>query len=169
MRRLTTAVLLASLLLSTAAKREPLSPDEQVHFAALKVFLSDKERKTFLKLKTEGERDAWLKAQRLWDRFYALDARQRQDVSEGKVQKGWTDDMVFMAWGAPHERRRLGVAQASLSELFVYFVEVTSDGKVLLWTPGSQQTHGAVDKYRWELKVFDHKVVAMDRRPGWEG
>ncbi|MCB9663141.1 MAG: hypothetical protein H6732_03440 [Alphaproteobacteria bacterium] len=169
MRRLSTLVLLASLVLGTAGKLDRLSEAERTHFAALKPFLTDKDQKAYLKLKTEDERNAWLKARRLWDRYYALPERQREDIAAGKVQKGWTDDMVIMAWGSPHERRRLAVSEASRSELFVYFVEVLSDGKVMLWKPGSKQTHGAVDKYRWELRVYDHEVVQMERRPGWEG
>ena len=56
---------------------------------------------------------------------------------------------------------------AERSEAYVYLLEVTPDQRVLVWRPGSKQTHGAVDRYHYELVLDDGVVVEMNRKDGW--
>lgn len=168
MKRLHVAVLVTALALSAGNRKlDRLQADERTHYEALKVWMDAKERKAFLKLKTREERDAWLKGQGLWERFYQYDRDQREQIAKGDVHVGWTQDMVYMAWGPPHQRRKLGLATASRSELFVYRFEVDDEGHVLLWEPGSKETHNATKLFRYELTVLDTRVAEMARKDGW--
>lgn len=84
-----------------SAKR--LTDAEFDHYYALRVFMDEAQTKKYLKLKTEEERDAYLKELGLWDKFYRYDDHIRQRIIDGEVQVGWTIDMVYMAWGAPYD------------------------------------------------------------------
>lgn len=163
-------VLVAFLALTQVAARiDRLSETERVHYDALRVWMSDKELKTLLKLKTEAERSDWLKTQGYWDRFYKYDERKRQDIHDGRISTGWTQDMVFMAWGPPHERERnLKHTGTGRSETFVYRFEVTADGRLLVWAPKSRETHNARELYRLELVVTEGVVTTITKKPGWD-
>lgn len=163
-------LLLAAVALSlTAGKLDRLSDAEQIHYEALRVWMDAKQTKAYLRLKTEAERDAWLKANGLWERFYKYDDRQRAAIHDGHVAVGWTQDMVFMAWGPPHERLRTsGQTTAGRSETFVYRFEVTDDGRVLVWAPKSKETHNARELYRVVLVVNEGVVGKLDQITGWE-
>lgn len=165
-------VLFASvLMLSTSALAKPidrLSSAERDHFQALSVWMDDKEERAYLKLKTEEERNAWLKEKGYWNRYYQYDAQTRDQILGGKVAVGWTQDMVFMAWGAPHDKRRLLGRNARRSEALIYRFEVTPDGAHLIWAPKSKATHNAVQLYHYVLTVDDAKVVKMERNEGWD-
>ena len=106
MQRLQRWVLLGLLAFGTAGKLDRLEDAERTHFLALRVFMTEKDQKAFLKLKTTALRDQWLKDHGLWARFYQYDARRREDIADGHVATGWTQDQVFMAWGPPTNARR---------------------------------------------------------------
>ena len=50
-----------------------LDTQEFSHWYALRVDMSEEERKTYLKLKTKEERNAYLKEKEYWDLFYKYD------------------------------------------------------------------------------------------------
>jgi hypothetical protein len=163
-------VLVALLALTQVAGRiDRLSETERIHYDALRVWMDDRQIKALLKLKTEEERNAWLKAQGFWDRYYQYDERTREQMRDGRVAEGWKQDMVFMTWGPPHERRRNALHTGpGRSELFIYRFEVTDDGRVLVWAPKSKETHNARDLYRIELVIDEGVVSEITRREGWE-
>jgi hypothetical protein len=168
MHRLTPYALVALLLFGAGNnKLKRLSSAEQDHYQALKVWMDDKERKSYLKLKTEEERNAWLQEQKLWDRFYQYDKDDREAILSGDVIRGWTQDRVLMAFGAAHNRKRLTGRNASRSELFTYRFEVTADGEVLVWQPKSKETHNAQRLFRLELTLDDGVVAQIEKTNGW--
>lgn len=168
MRRLRPLLLTLLLVTSVANKKlDRLSDTERDHYHALKVWMTEKEIKDWLKLKTEDERNQWLKDKGYWVRFYQYDERLRQAILDGLVAVGWTQDMVLMSWGPPHERRRNTGRQAQRSETLVYRFEVTPEGEVLVWEPDSKTAYLAVDKYRYEVVVDDGVVAELNRKDGW--
>jgi hypothetical protein len=139
-----------------------LTDAEFDHYYALRVFMDESQTKKYLKMKTEEERDAYLKELGLWDKFYKYDDHIRQKIVDGDVQIGWTIDMVYMAWGAPYDRRKLAGRKAERSELLVYRFEQQPDGRVLVWTEGSKTEYKATRLFIREVTVDDDVVVAME-------
>ena len=145
-----------------------LSDTEFDHYYALKPFMSDDERKAFLKLKTEDERNAWLKTngchevlgkkECLWDRFYKYPENIREGIVAGAVRNGWTKDMVYMAWGAPYDRRALVGRPAPRSELLIYRFEKQEDGTVLVYVPDSKTEYKAVARFTREV-ILDNDEI----------
>lgn len=168
MRRLAPWLLALTLLGTAGAKIDRLEAYERDHYTALKVFMTDKERKEFLKKKTPEDRDQWLKEKRLWDRFYQYDEARREAIVKGDVQIGFTYDQLLMAWGKPFDRKRLTGRDAARSELYVYRFEVAPSGAVMVWVPGSRTTHKAIEKYQVDVYVDDQKVTRLDKKDGWK-
>lgn len=167
MRRLH-AVFLASLLwFGAAGKLDRLSEAEKDHYRALRVFMEESDQKAWLKLKTEEERNAWLQEQKLWDRFYALTAEQRQSVIAGEVKRGFSRDMVYMAWGNPFQKQRLTGREAERSEMLIYRFEVDKEGFA---TPvvGKKVDYKAVDRYQTEVLLDDDVVTEIVEKDEWE-
>ena len=170
MRIWTARALAAALLLSgcMGAKIKRLSEAERGHYYALQVYMSEDQQKAFLKLKTEDERNQYLKDQGLYERFYKYEPHIRDAIIAGEVREGWTEDQVFMAWGKPYDRRRLTGRPASRSELFVYRFEVDPEGIIRVWTPDSKTAYKAVDTYQLDVYVDDSTVTEIDRKDRWE-
>lgn len=169
MRRSVAVVLLPLLLLTTmASKLDRLEVDERARFESLSVYMSDDQEKAYLKLKTRELRDAWLKEQKLWDRWYKFEEDMRDAILAGDVRVGWPQEAVYLAWGLPVEQLRLLRNGADRSEKLVYLIEVTSDGQVLVWREGSKVTQDVVERYRYELILDDGFVAEKNRKPGWE-
>ncbi|NOY28520.1 MAG: hypothetical protein GXP62_21905 [Oligoflexia bacterium] len=161
------ALLLALTLSFTAQagwqnRVKKLSDTEFDHYYALRAYLNEDQKKTYLKMKTEDERDQFLKDLGLWDRFYQYDDETRAEIIAGKVQIGWTKDMLEMAWGVPFDKRRLAGRHAVRSELWVYRFEQQKDGVVLLWEEGSKTQYKAVRLFEREVTLDDDKVVSME-------
>ncbi|RME28735.1 MAG: hypothetical protein D6798_01720 [Deltaproteobacteria bacterium] len=158
-------VLALALSLSAQAgwqnKVKKLSDTEFDHYYALRAYLTDDQKKAYLKLKTEEERNQFLKDLGLWDRFYQYDPETRQQILDGKVQVGWTKDMIEMAWGVPFDKRRLAGRAAQRSELWIYRFEQQKDGSVLVWEPGSKTQYSAVRLFERELVLDDDRLVEM--------
>jgi hypothetical protein len=167
MRRATAAFLLSATLLLTGGKWGRLSDAEKDHFRALKIFMDEGEQKAFLKLKTQEERDAWLKEHELWDKFYGHDPATREQIVAGDVRLGWSTEMVYMAWGTPFQKQRLTGRPAARSEKLVYRFEVDKDGFA---TPlvGKKIDYKAVDRYQVELVTDDDTVSEMVEKDDWE-
>lgn len=172
MQRALSWSLLGVLFFSCGSKFKRLDPEEQDHFTALKVYMSDQEEKLYLKEKTRDARDAWLRAHGhpvvYWDRFYQYDKDVRDLIIAGDVQVGWTQDQVWMAWGQPFERRRLTGRRSARSELFVYRFEMDKNGRVYVWAPKSNETYKAVSFFQTELYIDDSIVTEMNRKDGWQ-
>jgi len=165
----TTALMLAALWLAApahAGKFEKLDPGEQKHFRALQVFMDKDTEKAFFKLKERSERDAFLKEQGLWDRFYNSDATVQEMVVQGEVRLGFTRDELYMAWGPPFRKNRLTGRPAERSELMVYRFGVDKHGYA---TPISKRAdYKAVDRYQVEVIIDDNVVNEMKEKDTWE-
>lgn len=167
--RILLAALLSLVLASSAVagKLDRLEAAERDHYRALKVWMDTKERKQFLKLKTREERDAWLKAQGYWDRFYQYDGPQRRLILDGDVKIGWSEDMVLMAWGPAYTRRREILQDAARAETLVFRFEINEDNEVLIFTPGSTTYHTAKKLFRMNVLIADGKVRSLTKQDGW--
>jgi hypothetical protein len=163
--------LLVALMLMSACSWESrvkkLSDAEFDHYYALKPFMTDDMRKEYLKLKTEEQRDKWLKDKGLWDRFYKYEEHIRKGIVEGAVQQGWSKDMVLMSWGAPYDKRALAGRPAAKSELLLYKFEKQADGTVLVYVPGSKTEYKAVDRFRREVYLDNDVVTEIIEKKGW--
>ncbi len=165
---LATALLVLMVGCGFSGKIKKLESYEKDHYYALKVWMEKADQKAYFKLKTATERDAWLKANGFWDRFYQYDERQRTAILNGDVAVGFKQDQVFMAWGEPHQRNRLTGRAAERSELLTYRFEVDDDGNVLVWVPNSKTANGAAEKYALQLYMDDAVVTEIVRKDGWE-
>ena len=164
-------VLALSLGLSSACsvdrKVKKLDNEEFKHYYALKVYMSDSKKKEYFKLKTRAERDEYLQKAGLWDRFYQYDPNVRDQIYGGAVQKGWTKDMVLMAWGKPVDRGRPAGRQAQRSVMFEYRFEETQEGGVLVWEPGSKTEYKAARLFRREVFLDDDVVAEIREKNGF--
>jgi hypothetical protein len=160
--------LLALLSIPLAAgKFEKLSPDQQVEYRVFSAFMTDEQRKAWLKMKTDEERTAWLKEHDLYQKFYDAPPERRDEIVAGKVAVGWTRDQTYLAWGQPFQKQRLTGREAARSELLVYRFEVDKDGFA---TPavGDKEDYQAVRRYQMELVVDDDVVAESVRKETWE-
>ena len=167
MRKPALFALIGLLFFGTAVKYKKLEDVEKDHYQALKVWMSEDQNKAFFKLKTEEERNQWLKDKGLWERFYGLEDFMREKVLLGEVEVGWSQNMVYMAFGQPFKKKRLTGRKAARSELFIYRMEVSDDGAHMAWVPGSKATYKAVDKYQLEIYVDDEVVVEIQQKKKW--
>jgi len=145
-----------------ANKIKNLSDAEYAHWSALRVYMEEDARKSYFKLKTEEERNQWLKDEGLWDRFYQYDPHIRERIVGLEVQVGWTKDMVYMAWGIPYDRRKL-TRQAERSEMFIYRFEQHTD-RIMVWERGSKTAYKAERFFVKEVIMEDDRVVEMSNK-----
>ncbi len=162
------AALMAPTHEAVAGKIDRLESVERDHYRALKVWIPEKDRKRYLRLKTREERDQWLKDEGYWERFYQYDPPVRTKILEGDVKIGWTEDMILMAWGPAHNRRRELLRDAQRAETLIFRFEVSPEGKVLIWAPDSTTHHNAAKLFRYELLVADGALRSMTRKDGWD-
>jgi hypothetical protein len=144
-----------------------LSDTEFDHYYALRPFMSEDARKTYLKLKTEEERNQYLKDKGLWDQFYQYDDETRTAIVQGAVEPGWTKDKVLMAWGAPFDKRKLTGRKAQRSELLIYRFEKHEDGSILVWEQNSKTEYKATQLFRREVTLDDDIVVEIVEHKTW--
>jgi hypothetical protein len=137
--------------------------------------MDDDATKEFLRGKTEEIRNTWLRENPVpgtevsyWETFYRYGEAQREAILAGDVHPGWSEDRVYMAWGAPFERRRLAGRPATRSELFVYRFEVDADGAVRVWEVDSKTAYKAVDQYQMDVFIDDGRVTELVRKEQWE-
>ena len=97
MRKPALFALIGLLFFGTAVKYKKLEDVEKDHYQALKVWMSEDQNKAFFKLKTEEERNQFLKDEGLWERFYKYEDFVRDKILHGELEVGWTQDMVWMA------------------------------------------------------------------------
>jgi hypothetical protein len=165
---MTSLILLVALSTGcTGRQMKRLSDTEFDHFYALRPYMDEDARKAYLKLKTEEERNQFLKDKGLWDRFYQYDADQRDEIVAGAVQVGWTKDMVLMSWGAPYDKRKLAGRQATRSEALVYRFEQHEDGALIVWEPNSKTEYKAVRLFRREVILDDDVVAEIVEKDNW--
>ncbi len=150
---------------------------ERDHYRALEVYLDSPdakghrgtdERRALLQLKTEEERNQWLKDKGLWDRFYQYPPHIRENIVGGLVQTGWIRHMVYMAWGRPYTRKKLPGREAQRSELLTYRFEELRDGTHQVWEDGSKTEYKAARLYSKELFVDDDVINEIqEKNVGW--
>ncbi|MEZ4323339.1 MAG: hypothetical protein R3F61_38095 [Myxococcota bacterium] len=162
------AVALLTLVLGMGSKLKKLESYERDHYEALKVWFDGKDEKSYLKLKTPAERDQWLKDKGYWDRFYKYDEFDQKAILSRQPAIGWTQDMVYMAWGPPHQKVKSTKRTAQESIILKYRVEVAKDGAVMIWEPKSKETYKAIRRYQVDLYLDDRKVVEIVEKDEWE-
>ncbi|MCB9746612.1 MAG: hypothetical protein H6740_28815 [Alphaproteobacteria bacterium] len=171
MNRIVTGLVLAALVSASGCSWEKkvknLSDTEFDHYYALRPFMDETQRKTYLKLKTEEERNAYLKELGIWDYFYKYDEDLRDQIVAGDVQVGWTKDQLYMAWGAPHDRAKLVGRDAVRSERLIYRFEGHADGSILVWEPNSKTEYKATRLFRREVILDDDVVAEIREESGW--
>ena len=145
-----------------------LSDVEFDHYYALRPYMDEESRKTYLKLKTEEERNQFLKDKGLWDRFYKYDQETRDSIVAGDVQVGWTKDKVLMAWGRPYDKQKLAGREAQRSERLVYRFEKHEDGSILVWEANSKTEYKAVELFQRDVLLDDDVVAQISQRDRWE-
>ncbi len=159
--------------------KKRLSAEEATHYRALEIYMDQPdasgerpttERLAYLKLKTEDERNQWLKDKKLpssggemslWDRFYKYEPHIRDAIDRGDVQEGWTLDMVYMSWGRPMKREKPPACGASRCWRYIYRFEQLEDGTVQVWVEGSKDEYRAVRIYDREVEVGDNMVLSI--------
>ncbi len=159
-------VLLVGAMMAFAApacsidrKVKNLDSQEFQHYYALKVYMDEDQVKAYLKLKTREERDDYLKKRDLWDKFYSFEPHIREEIYNGRVQVGWTKDMMLMAWGRPVDRGKVAGRQATRSDRYIYRFEEQQDGSIVVWEPGSKSQYHAARLFRREV-ILDNDVIA---------
>lgn len=160
---------------SWQARVKFLSDEEFKAYYALKPFMAEETQKGYLTLKTEEERNAYLKAIvlarippiTLYDVFYQYPENIRQAIVDGAVQERWTKEMVLMAWGAPFDKKKLVGRPAPRSEMLIYKFEKHEDGTVMVFIPNSKTEYKAVERFRREVILDDDVVSEIVERPGW--
>jgi hypothetical protein len=141
-----------------------LDVQEFDHWYALRVYMSEGQRKTYLKYKTKDERDAYLKELGLWDRFYSYSPEEREAIVAGDVQLGWSKDMLEMAWGAPYERKKAIGRAAQRSFVYTYRFEQQPDGSVLVWEPNSKTVYKAARLFVKMVTIDDDVVTEIEEK-----
>lgn len=167
MKRLHVALVLLVAGISLGSKLDRLSDAEYAHYRALRIFMEEKERKSWLHLKTEEARDAQLKEMGLWDKFYSLPEAQRAKVVAGEVERGFSRDMLYMAWGAPFQKQRLSGRDAQRSELLVYRFQIDKNG-VATPVVGERLDYKAVGQHQSNVYVDDDIVTDIVEKDSWE-
>jgi hypothetical protein len=170
MTRVAIGLLLALVVVGCGTDRymKRLSDAEFDHFYALRVYMSEAERKEYLKLKTEEERNAWLQEKGLWDRFYKYDAEDRAAIVAGAVEVGWTKDKLLMAWGTPWDKQKLTGRNAQRSERYVYRLEVHEDGSMIVWEHDSKTEYKAVKLIQMDVVLDDDVITEIHEKGRWE-
>ncbi len=149
-----------------AGKLDRLSDTEKVHWRALRVFVDKDEQKLWLKLKSEEERNQWLKDRGYWERFYQHPPHVRDQIVAGDVKKGWNREKLFMAWGQPSERRMLTGRPANRSERLIYRFQVDKKGFVTV-VVDARPDYKAVDRYQVDVVLDDDVITELTRRDDW--
>ncbi len=160
---------------SWQARVKYLSDEEFKAYYALKPFMDEDTQKSYLTLKTEEERNAYLKSVKiervppttLYDMYYTYDENIRQLIVDGAVQTGWNKEMVLMSWGPPFDKKRLVGRPAPRSEMLIYKFEKHEDGSVLVFIPGSKTEYQAVERFRREVILDNDVVTEIIEKPGW--
>jgi len=158
---------------SISAKKKQLGAVELDHYRALEVYMDQPdasgkrpktERKELLSLKTEEERNQWLKDKKLWDHFYQYPPHIREKISQGDVQVGWTIDMVQMAWGRQMKKEKPPACPVSRCWRYIYRFEQLEDGTTQVWVEGSKDEYRAVRIYDREVEVGDDRVMEINTK-----
>jgi hypothetical protein len=144
-----------------------LETPEKNHWSALRVFMKEDQKKEFLMYKTRVERDSYLKDQGLWDKYYNIDEKRREEILSYNVQEGWNQEELLMSWGRPYQTQMEPESKNGIgAERWIYKFEEHTDKKtgeryILIWEEYSKTEYKAD-------RVFEREVVIDDYgRPEW--
>ena len=132
-----------------------------------RVYMTDAEKKTYLKQKEQQDRDAYLQKLGLWEKFYQYPEDVRSLILIGDVARGWTKDKVLMAWGRPHDMQKLAGREAYRSERYIYRFEELETGELVIWRKGSKTAYKAIRLFQRQLIFDDDVVVEMKEAGSW--
>ena len=108
-----------------------LDNQEFDHYYALRVYMSEEQRKYYLKLKTRDERDAYLKKLGLWDTFYSYEPEEREEIVAGDVKSvGLRKRWRWLGERRIRERKRLVEQQVVRKSTFI---DLNSNRMVRSW------------------------------------
>jgi hypothetical protein len=149
-----------------------LSATEFDHYYALRPFMDEELQKGFLKGKTEEQRNEFLQTHQfqgktLWDIFYQYDEAKREAIVSGEVVKGFSGDMVLMAWGKPYDKKKLVGRPATRSEMYVYRFETQEDGTIMVYDPEDGTSYHAIRHFTREVILDDNVVTEINEENGW--
>ena len=139
-----------------------LEAPEKDHWAALRVFMQEDQKKEYLTRKTKTERDLYLQELNLWDKFYNLDEKRREDILSYNVQKGGNQEELLMSWGVPYKTQMEPTSKHGVSaERWVYRFEEHSNKKtgeryILIWEEYSKTEYKADRVFEREVVIDDH-------------
>ncbi len=169
-RRYIAGFALIAVLLGTAGKMDRLLDYERDHYRALVVFFEDEKKETreWLKLKTPEERDQWLKDKGYWDHFYKYSEEERAEILAREPKIGWTQEMLYMAWGRPYRKIKSTKRTAQDTIILSYRIQVTPEGRHLIYKPKSKATYKAVERYTQDIVLDDRVITEIRRRDGWD-
>ena len=158
------ALLLGFVLMSGCGYKhliKRLEPQEAGHYEALRVFMEEDQRKEYLRLKTQDERDGYLKSKGLWDKFYNVDEDRRKQILSREVKVGWNKEELLMAWGLPIKKQIEPQSRRARSERWIYKFELHTNKKdgskyVLLWEENSKTEYKSDRVFIREVVIEDH-------------
>ena len=159
-----------TLLLACGVARfeKKLDQVEFDHWRALRIYMDEETQKAYRKLKTREERDAFLKSEGLWDRFYQYEERIREQIAAGDVKPGWDENMLYLSWGQPFSRERIFQRPAQESYRLLFRFEQLADGSILIWEPESKTQYKAIRLFQKEVLIDDGIVAQVtDIDKGW--
>lgn len=161
---------LTAVVLGTAGKLDKTQQYERDHYSALVVWFEDekKETKEWLKLKTPEARDQWLKDHGYWDQFYKYDAIERDEILAREPKIGWTQDMVYMAWGPPYRKTKSTKRTSQDTTILTYRMIVDKNGKHRIYKPKSKETYKATRRYSAELVMDERVLTDLREKDGWQ-
>ena len=138
-----------------------LEAAEKDHWAALRVFMKEEQKKEFLTKKTRPERDEYIKSLGLWDKFYELSERRREEILSYDVKKGFNQEELLMSWGKPYRVSLEPTSKAVQSHRWTYRFEQHVDPKtkqeyILIWEPNSKTEYKSI-------RVFERDVIIDDQ------
>ena len=138
-----------------------IGQEEFDHWRALRIYMDEGTQKEFRKFKTREERDQYLKDKGLWEKFYQYEPHIRDQIAGGDVKTGWSEDMLFMAWGQPYDREKIFGRNAQESYRLTYRFEELEDGAILVWEPKSKTQYKAVRLFQKEVYIDDGKITEL--------
>ena len=89
---------------------------------------SEADQEAYLKLRKEDDRIDFLKQKGLWDKWKGLTEEERAAAKENRVEIGFHEFAVHMAWGPPADVRPVDAGDRHVD--FQIFIKCTSGPKV---------------------------------------
>ena len=80
---------------------QALSPQAKAQYAKYRQFMTERQRRVFLSLRSDAEREAFVRDLRVEERLSRFPPAVQEAIWAGEVIVGMTEEQVILAWGAP--------------------------------------------------------------------